>query len=340
MEGIARAERRTRRSGPRGRLVDDAGDRERGGRPAPLSSKYRGVSERRSAARRAVEHQIRYPHAAAQAEGSDGTARRSRAARFLRRGSGTQHCGRRAGRRRRIVGRRPRRLPCPSARAAGDSLSRRQGLCDAGTHCGANARACLAPVAGEFAGDRWRTRCLGLRGLRAGSADSLSRTAQGHGRCRWPARAGCGISRAILHHAFLGGRPRWQHRRGNTDITVDLRLQIRDAADRHHHEQRHHVVRSDAGHDEFAQPRQALPDQLHAGAGASRRRPPAGGRRLRRAADHALRDADPLLCHGLRHGSGCCDPPAAHRCERRRGRDRRCAPAGRGSQRTPRALRL
>ena len=45
------------------------------------------------------------------------------------------------------------------------------------------------------------------------------------------------------------------------------------AADRHHHEQRHHVVRSDPGHAEFAGARQALPHQLHAGAGAGRRRP-------------------------------------------------------------------
>ena len=45
--------------------------------------------------------------------------------------------------------------------------------------------------------------------------------------------------------------------------------------DRHHHEQRHHVVRSDAGRAELAGARQALPDQLHARGGGDLRRPAA-----------------------------------------------------------------
>ena len=61
------------------------------------------------------------------------------------------------------------------------------------------------------------------------------------------------------------------------------------AAKRHHHEQRHHVVRPDAGRAEFAGARQALPDQLHPGAGGGRRRhggwrsaPPAAAASCRR----------------------------------------------------------
>ena len=71
---------------------------------------------------------------------------------------------------------------------------------------------------------------------------------QGHGRRRRPARARRRSAGAGLHHAFLGGRSRRQHGGGDADAVVDLRLPIRDAANRHHHEQRHHVVRSGAGH--------------------------------------------------------------------------------------------
>ena len=134
-----------------------------------------------------------------------------------------------------------------------------------------------------------RTGCGGLRRLRVGAAGGLSRTAEGHGRCRRPPRARRRSAGAGLHHAFLGGRPRRQHGGGDANPAVDVRLEIRHAADRHHHEQRHHVVRSDAGHAEFAGAGQALPDQLHAGAGAGRRRParsrsapPAAGASCRR----------------------------------------------------------
>ena len=134
-----------------------------------------------------------------------------------------------------------------------------------------------------------RTGCGGLHRLCRGAAIGLSRTPEGHGRRRRPPRARRRSAGAGLHHAFLGGRPRRQHGRGDADPAVDLRLQIRLAADRRHHEQRHHVVRPDAGHAEFAGARQALPDQLHAGAGAGRRRParsrsapPAAGASCRR----------------------------------------------------------
>ena len=87
----------------------------------------------------------------------------------------------------------------------------------------------------------------------------------------------------------------------------------------------------DARHAEFAGAGQALPDQLHTGAGAGRRWPARGGWRVRRAAHPAGGDAASVLRDGLRHGSRCGDPPAAHRCQRRRGRDRRCPPADAGA---------
>ena len=102
---------------------------------------------------------------------------------------------------------------------------------------------------------------------------------------------------------------------------------IRIWPDRHHHEQRHHVVRSDAGHAELAGARQTLPDQLHAGAGAGGRWPPRCNRRVRRPAHPAGGEPAAVLCDGLRHGPRCGDPPAPHRRQRRRRRDRRCAPA-------------
>ena len=51
-------------------------------------------------------------------------------------------------------------------------------------------------------------------------------------------------------------------------------------------------------------------------------------RRLRRPAHPAGGDADTFLRDGLRNGSRRRDPPAADRRQRRRHRDRRCAPAG------------
>ena len=115
-----------------------------------------------------------------------------------------------------------------------------------------------------------------------------------------------------------------------------LRLQIRLRPDRHHHEQRHHVVRSDAGHAELAGAGQALPHQLHAGAGAGERWPPRRDWRFRRPAHPAGGEPVGVLCDGLRHGPRRGDPPAPHRRQRRRDRDRRCAPAA-GRARSARA---
>ena len=109
----------------------------------------------------------------------------------------------------------------------------------------------------------WRARCRRLHRLCLGAAGGLSRAPQRHGRHRRPARARRGSAGAGLHHAFLGGRSRRQHGGGDANPALDIRLQIRLRPDRRHHEQRHHVVRPDPGHAEFAGARQALPDQLH-----------------------------------------------------------------------------
>ncbi len=112
------------------------------------------------------------------------------------------------------------------------------------------------------------------------------------------------------------------------------------AAERHHHEQRHHVVRSDARRPQFARPRQALPDQLHAGAGAGGRWKATRRRRLGRTAHPAGGGAAVVLRDGLRHGPGHGDAPAAYRRQRGRRRDRRRAPAGADAGRIAGALRL
>ena len=70
------------------------------------------------------------------------------------------------------------------------------------------------------------------------------------------------------------------------------------------------------------------------------RRPPHRHRRLRRPAHPAGGDAAFVVRDGLRHGSGRGDPSAAHRCQRRRGRDRRRAPAEIDTGRLERAVRL
>ena len=80
--------------------------------------------------------------------------------------------------------------------------------------------------------------------------------------------------------------------------------------DRHHLEQRHHVVRPDPGHAEFARARQALPHQLHAGTSAISRRKARGRRRLRRSPHPAGGGATSVVRDGLRHGPQCGDPPA------------------------------
>ena len=171
-------------------------------------------------------------------------------------------------------------------------------------------------------------------------ASGLSRAAQGHGRCRRQALARRRISRARLHHAFLRRRPPRQHRGGDADAALVVRLEIRDAAHRHRHEQRHHVVRPDARHHKFARTRQALPHQLHACYRRDQGRQAPRGRRVRRPPHPAVSDAARVVCDGFRHGSRCRHPPAAHRRQRGRDRDRRRPAAGGSAQGAGGTLRL
>ena len=94
----------------------------------------------------------------------------------------TQPRRRHPGRRRRAVGRRPQAVPRASARAAGDSLSRRQGVRDTRTHGGADAFAHARSVAEGSQARARRTGCGGLCRLCLGAAGGLSRAAEGHGR--------------------------------------------------------------------------------------------------------------------------------------------------------------
>ena len=282
VEGIARPERKACRRRTIGRLVDYADDCEFGCRPATVSCERCRLSAGRPAAECSMGHQVQRAPAAGPAQGDAVIPRRRRPARFLPGRSGAQHRGRHSGSRRRAVGRRPRRLPRPWARGADHSVSRRPCLRDAGADLRPDAGAYLAPAAAETAARPRRAGCDVLHGICPGAAIGLPRTAAGHGRRRRQPRARRRASGAGLHHAFLGGRPRGQHGGGDTNAALDLRLEIRHAADRRDHEQRHHVVRPDARPVEFAGARKTLPDQLHAGAGAGRRWPPSGARRLRR----------------------------------------------------------
>ena len=134
-----------------------------------------------------------------------------------------------------------------------------------------------------------RAGCGRLCRICARLAGGLPRAAQGHGRCRRQALARRRISGAGLHHAFLRRRPPRQHRRGDADAALVVRLEIRDAAHRHRHEQRHHVVRPDARHHQLARTRQALPlpttrlsSPRPRTASASRSAPPAAAASCRR----------------------------------------------------------
>ncbi len=149
VEGSGRAVSRARRRRPAGRLVDHTDHRERGRRPSPLSRERGSVPEGRPAAKPAMGHQVRDATAAGQVEGDTVAPRRSRAARLLPGRSRQEHRLRHPGRRRRAVGGGPRGVPQLSARAAGDPLSRRQGVCDAGAHGRTDIGACAAPVAAE-----------------------------------------------------------------------------------------------------------------------------------------------------------------------------------------------
>ena len=144
---------------------------------AALPRERRRLSQGWPAAERAMGHQVRRPHAAGQAEGDDGAARRARSARFLPGRSRAQHRRRHPGRRRRAVGRRPRRFPRASARAAGNSLSRRQGFATPELTAGPTLAHTLRPAAAEAEARRAATGCGGLHRLRIGAAIGLSRTA-------------------------------------------------------------------------------------------------------------------------------------------------------------------
>ena len=110
-------------------------------------------------------NQVRSADAAGQAQGHDGPSRGAGPARLLRRRSGAQPRRRCAIGRRRAVGRRPDAVQGRSARAAGDFLSRRQGVRDAGTDRRTDAGAHAAPVAAKPAAGAQRSGCGGLRGL-------------------------------------------------------------------------------------------------------------------------------------------------------------------------------
>ena len=86
------------------------------------------------------------------------------------------------GGRRRAVGQRPRGLPRAPARAAGHSLSRRQGVRDTGTHRRTDAVAHARSVAERSQARARRAGCRRLHRLCLGAASRLSRTAEGHGR--------------------------------------------------------------------------------------------------------------------------------------------------------------
>jgi gamma-glutamyltranspeptidase len=96
----------------------------------------------------------------------------------------------------------------------------------------------------------------------------------------------------------------------------------------------------DAGHAELAGAGQALPDQLYSCTGTSGRWPPRRDRRFRRPTHPAGGEPAAVLCDGLRHGPRRGDPPAPHRRQRRRHRDRRCAPAAGCARGVGRAFRL
>ena len=198
----------------------------------------------------------------------------ARPARFLRRRSGAEPRRRYSGRRRRAVGRRPRAVPRPSARAAGDPLSRRQGVCDAGTHRRTDAVAHARPAAGQNlkparGGPDAAAYIAYASALQAAYRERLKDMGDADGRRALGAEA---LAPACTTHFSAVDRD------GNMAAVTQTLLstfgsKFVSPPDRHHHEQRHHVVRPDAGHAEFAGARQALPHQLHAGAGAGSRRP-------------------------------------------------------------------
>ena len=218
-----------RRRRPAGGLVDHADDRKLRRRPAALSGQRCRLSAGRPAAERAMGHQVRGAAAAGHAEGDAGATRR--------RGPRDFYEGELA------------RSIAADIKAAGGALS----VEDLAAFRAHVREPLVIPYRGGkvfatpelTAARRWRTRCAccsknsspgraaGCRRLHricAGAAIGLSRAALRHGRCRRPPRARRRTSGAGLHHAFLGGRPRRQHGRGDADPALELRLEIRDAA--------------------------------------------------------------------------------------------------------------
>ena len=158
-----------------------------GRRSAALSGERGRLSPGRPAAERAMGHPLRRAAAAGQAQGDAGASGRAARAISIKAiwpAASPPMSGEPAAR----FGRGPCFLPRLSARAAGDPLSRRHGLRDAGTDLRTDTGACVAPAAAGSAA-RGGEPELGLHRLCACAAIGLSRTAEGHGRCRRPARA-------------------------------------------------------------------------------------------------------------------------------------------------------
>ena len=274
---------------------------------------------------RAMGHQVQRADAAGPAEGDVVLSRRRRRARFLPGRSGAQHGGRHSGRRRRPSCRRSRRLPCPWARTADDSLSRRQRLRDAGADLRADPGAYAAPAAAEIckpaAADRMRRPTWNM----PGAAIGLSRTPAGHGRRRRQARARRRhLAPACTTHFSVVDRD------GNMAAVTQTLLSTFGSK----------FVTPQSGITMnngimWFDPTPGKPNSLEPGKRCLTNYTPVlaqaadggGCRRLRRTAHLAGGDAASVLRDGLRHGPRRRDPRPAHRRQRRRRGDRRCAAA-------------
>ena len=245
---LVASERRARRRRSAGGLVDHADDRELGRRPAALSGERRRLSAGWPAAERAMGHQVR-------ACGCRRTSSRRRWRSSPRSGPRDFYQGDLA------------RSIAADIQAAGGALSV-EDLASFRAHLreplaipyrGGKVFATPELTAGPTMAHTLRLLQQNLQPARGGP-DAAAYAAyapalqsayrerlQDMGDADGRRALGAEASGAGLHHAFLRGRSRRQHGGGDADAVVDLRLQIRDAENRHHHEQRHHVVRSDAG---------------------------------------------------------------------------------------------
>ncbi len=219
VEGAAGAGRQTRRRRTAGGLVDDADDRELRGRSQALSRERRSLSAGRACRRTrpgASRAAMRLPQDRLKATLSHLAARRP--ARFLPGRSRAQHCRRHQGGRRRALGRGSRRLPRPSARAAGDPYR------------GGKVVATPELTAGPTLALR-RCGCC-RRNLAPGGAPGCCRLQRiRRWRCSRPIASGSrtwamptAAARSAPKHlapacttAFLGGRPPRQHGGGDAD---------------------------------------------------------------------------------------------------------------------------